>query len=217
VEGVLFYNGIAIQITKPAAGGIASLNWTQKFLFPWDVDFKADEARLENGELYLVFKASSIAQKRVFKFPPHFSMNASDAVTDSEPSSDDLPLISGMNVPMISGMRAMNLTMNVQRMMARNLQTAIMHVGQGPMARSTASAPACLYPVRKNHGAGWRNRIRTTVPESQPQESDHGALEQMSEVGRDASSAPGAIGGKAENEFASVEGGSLGSSWNLFE
>jgi hypothetical protein len=182
VEGVLFYNGITIKISKPAAGGIAALNWTQKFHFPWDeglFDFKADEARLENGLLSLVFKASSpVAQKRVFKFPPHFSMNASDAVTDWEHAADDIQLIG-----------------HVQRMMARNSQTAILHVGQGPTARSTASAPACLYPVGKNSGA---------------------LLEQMSVVGRDANSAPGVIGGqpgKSQNESASVAGDSRGSSW----
>jgi hypothetical protein len=170
VEGVLFYNGIAIKITKPAAGGIAALNWTQKFHFPWDeglFDFKADEARLENGELSLKFKASSpVAQRRVFKFPPHFSMNVPDAVTHWEDAQDDLQH-------------------------AHNLQTAIIRTlasfGQTePMACSTVSAPACLCPVGTNSGA---------------------LLEQMSEVGKAASSEPGVIGqaGKAENEPASVE------------
>jgi hypothetical protein len=181
VEGVLVHNGITVKISKPAAGGIAALNSTQKFHFPWEeglFDFKADEARLENGRLSFKFTASSpVAQKRVFKFPPHFNMDAPAAVTDWAYANDD----------------------DAQH--AHTLQTH----GKGPIARSTVSAPACLYPAGKNSGA---------------------LLEQMSEVGKAASSAssslllkrsslrsaPTVIGGHAKNESVSGEGDHC-SSW----
>eukprot|EP00929_Paragymnodinium_shiwhaense_P089166 TRINITY_DN49374_c0_g1_i1.p1 TRINITY_DN49374_c0_g1~~TRINITY_DN49374_c0_g1_i1.p1 ORF type:complete len:530 (-),score=132.64 TRINITY_DN49374_c0_g1_i1:272-1819(-) len=81
IEAELIFNGCTVRIRRKASEGVEGLTWVKRFQFrPSDglFEFKEDQMRLEHGYLFLVFRAYSF-EKRIIRFPRHFSLAASDA------------------------------------------------------------------------------------------------------------------------------------------
>jgi len=81
VEAELIFNGCNVRVRRRASEGVEGVTWVKRFQFrPSDglFEFKEEQMRLEHGYLYLVFRAYSF-EKRIIRFPRHFSLASSDA------------------------------------------------------------------------------------------------------------------------------------------
>lgn len=132
IQGDIFFNGITVHINKPADNKLPAFSWTRKFQFPCKeglFDFKADEAKLENGILSLVLRAAVSVQTRVFKFPPHFNLATTDAGQDWDFEHSDAV------VPL-------------EQPVAFEVASEAKCAAPPSVACSGRSAPACLQPTR---------------------------------------------------------------------
>lgn len=90
VEVGLIFNGCEVTIQRRPSRGVEATLWRRRFQFrPSDgnFEFKEDQMQLESGFLQLVFRSYPF-QRRVIRFPQHFSLAATDADTAWEYASD---------------------------------------------------------------------------------------------------------------------------------
>lgn len=76
----LIFNGCDVYITRPASYGTAAASWNKRIRFKTSdglFEFKEDQMQLEQGFLWLVFRAYTF-RSRTIRFPRHFSLAASD-------------------------------------------------------------------------------------------------------------------------------------------
>lgn len=74
----IIFNGCIVTIKRRSEQGVDAKEWTQKFQFrPSEgmFEFKEDQADLQRGFLFLVFRAYTF-QERSFRFPSHFESQA---------------------------------------------------------------------------------------------------------------------------------------------
>jgi hypothetical protein len=80
VEVQVIFNGCDVVIRRKASQGVRAVTWRRRFAFrPSEglFEFAADQMQLERGFLHLVFKDNAF-QKRVVRFPQHFSLDSTD-------------------------------------------------------------------------------------------------------------------------------------------
>mmetsp|Transcript_58161 Transcript_58161/g.104076 ORF Transcript_58161/g.104076 Transcript_58161/m.104076 type:complete len:556 (-) Transcript_58161:45-1712(-) len=93
VEIQLLVNGVDVTIHRKASCGVEEMVWKKKFTFkPSEglYEFKEDQMRLECGFLHLYFRQYTF-QRRVIRFPQHFTLDATDNDLCWEYSSEATP------------------------------------------------------------------------------------------------------------------------------